>query len=427
MKSGLSSFELPGPENILRQELPNGVVVLSRSNMLSQSVVIDGYLPAGSIFDPDPLLGLADFTAGMLLRGTAQRSFQQIYAELESAGASLGFGCGTHSVSFSGQALAEDLELLIHLLAEALRQPVFPEAQVERKRAQLLTALAIRAQETAEVAGLVFDQLLYPNHPYSRPPDGYPETVQAIQRRDLQEFHQRHFGPRGLVIAVVGAVEPQQAIDLVAQALGDWQNEQQPLPPSLPPVAPLPQLSRQDSTLPGKVQADLLIGAAGPERLSPDFMAAALGNNILGQFGMMGRIGESVRERAGLAYYAGSHLSGGLGPGPWEVAAGVAPQNVEKAIELILQEIRRFVSEPVTAEELADSQAQFIGQLPLSLESNSGVANRLTHIERYRLGLDYYQRFAELVQSVTTQDILEAARRYLDPDHLAISVAGPEK
>ena len=133
----------------------------------------------------------------------------------------------------------------------------------------------------------------------------------------------------------------------------------------------------------------------------PDFVSASLGNNIFGQFGMMGRIGDVVREQSGLAYYASSSLNAGIGPGSWEVSAGVNPANLQKAIELIQEEISRFVSEPVTTEELEDSQANYIGRLPISLESNNGVANALINLERYKLGLDYYRNYAGLIHSVT--------------------------
>lgn len=159
--------------------------------------------------------------------------------------------------------------------------------------------------------------------------------------------------------------------------------------------------------------------------MSPDYPPASLGNNILGQFGMMGRIGNVVREQSGLAYYASSALNGGVGPGPWYVSAGVAPENVDQALELIRQEISRFVSEPVQIEELQDSQANYIGRLPLSMESNGGVAAALINLERYELGLDFYRRFADIVRSITPENILEISRRYLDPDRLGIGIAGP--
>ena len=129
---------------------------------------------------------------------------------------------------------------------------------------------------------------------------------------------------------------------------------------------------RQHIALEGKVQTDLVMGTFGPRRGSPDYLAASLGNNILGQFGMMGRIGDVVREQAGLAYYASTSLNSWIHSGTWEVSAGVSPANLERAIELIDQEILRFTAEPVTAEELADSQANYIGRLPLSLGIERG-------------------------------------------------------
>jgi zinc protease len=160
-------------------------------------------------------------------------------------------------------------------------------------------------------------------------------------------------------------------------------------------------------------------------RRDPEFMPASIGNSILGQFGMMGRIGDVVREKSGLAYYAYSSLSAGLGPGSWEVSAGVNPQNVKKASELIVDELKRFVQEGVTADELADTKANFIGRLPLSLESNGGVANALLNIERHDLGLDYYRRYEGLVNEVSGDDVLNTARKFINVDKLAIAVAGP--
>jgi zinc protease len=419
------SLHLPGPEDITRVELENGIVVLSRADFNSASVAISGYLHAGALLDPDEKLGLAGFTAACLMRGTQRRSFQEIYDALESVGASLSISGGTHTTTFGGKALAEDLDMVLSLLAEALCQPVFPSEHVKRLRAQLLTGLAIRAQDTAEMAELTFDQIVYVDHPYRRPDEGYPETILAIQREDLIDFHAHNYGPRGMVIAIVGGISPEKAVDLVHQHLGEWRNPRQPDIPQLPPLKPLSQTTRQRVVIPGKSQADIVVGAAGPPRAAPDYLAASLGNNILGQFAMMGRIGKVVRETAGLAYYAASSLSGGLGPGPWEVSAGVDPQAVEPAIDLICEQIRRFASEPVTAEELADSQANYIGRLPISLESNVGVAAALLNLERYQLGLDYYRRYPGLVRSVTPEQVLQAARHYLDPDRLAIAVAGP--
>jgi zinc protease len=416
---------LPGPDDIHRVQLSNGITILARSNFNSPSIHVSGYLPAGAIFESDEMLGLADFVASSLMRGTQGRTFDAIYNELESVGASLGFDSGVHNTSFGGRSLAEDLPLLLTLLSESLQAPSFPVDEVEKLRSQLLTGLAIRAQDTSDMAALVFDRALYAGHPYGRPSDGYVETVQAITRDDIENFHRLHFGPRGMVIAIVGAIEPKKAVDEVTRALDGWQVRGQKEAPALPPLKPVNETVKHHHPIPGKSQSDIVVGTAGPRRKDPEYMAASLGNSVLGQFGMMGRIGDVVREKSGLAYYAYSSLSAGIGPGAWEVNAGVNPKNLQKAAGLIEKELRRFVKSGVSKDELADSQANYVGRLPLSLESNSGVAGAMINIERYDLGLDYYQRYEGLVREVTRDDVLQTARKYIDPDRLVIATAGP--
>lgn len=416
---------LPGPNDIHREVLPNGITVLTRSNFNSPSVVVSGYFDAGALFDPDLKLGLADFVTSALMRGTKKRAFDKIYNELESIGASLGFSSGVHKSGFNGRSLAEDLPLLLNLLAESLTMPTFPKMEVEKLRAQLLTGLDIRAQDTADMASLVFDEILFKDHPYSRSEEGNHETVKRIKRDDLVKFHREHFGPHGMVIVIVGAVKAEEAMKQVKRTLGAWQPKGQKEAPVLPPLKPMKKTVKRHHRIPGKSQSDLIVGMGGPMRRDAEFMAAALGNNILGQFGMMGRIGDVVREKAGLAYYAYSSLSAGLGPGSWEVSAGVNPKNVEKASELIVSELKRFVDDGVTADELKDSQDNFVGRLPLSLESNGGVASAILNIERHNLGLDYYQRYEGLVREVTREDVLNAARKFIDTEKLAVAMAGP--
>ena len=416
---------LPGPKDIHREVLPNGITVLTRSNFNSPSVVVSGYFDAGALFDPDKKLGLADFVTSALMRGTKKRKFDEIYNTLESVGASLGFSTGVHKSGFNGRSLAEDLPLILNLLSEALTQPSFPKAEMEKLRAQILTGLAISAEDTSDMASETFDKILYKDHPYSRPEGGTPETVKRITRDDLVKFHHGCYGPRGMVIAVVGAVEAEPAVRQVKRALGGWQVKGQKEAPDLPGLKPLGRTVNKHHRIAGKSQPDIVIGTNGPRRKDPEFMSASLGNSVLGQFGMMGRIGDAVREKAGLAYYAYSSLSAGIGPGSWEVSAGVNPKNVNKATGLIVDELRRFVQEGVTEDELADSKASYVGRLPLSLESNGGVAGALLNIERYDLGLDYYLRYTDLVNEVAREDVLNAARKFIDPDRLAIAVAGP--
>ncbi len=424
--SGFDWKALPGPEDTSRFELPNGIVLLVRSNFHAPSILLSGYLSVGSFLDPPDKLGLAYFTSLALMRGTRRRTFQQVFDVLESAGAGLGFGASVHTTGFSGRALAEDLPLLLELFAETVRQPAFPSRQVERLRSQILTGLAIRAQDTEAVSELAFDEALFPDHPYGRPEDGYPETIRAIRCQELNDFHARYYGPRGLVVVLVGAVTPQRALEGVQQALGDWENPLQQALPEFPLVQPMRAGVRRHLPLAGKAQTDLLLGTHGPPRKSPDYIPASLGNSVLGQFGMMGRIGGVVREQSGLAYEASTGLSAWIAGGSWEVSAGINPQNLQRVIDLVLAELRRFVREPVSWEELQDSQSNFIGRLPLSMETNQGVANALLNIERFGLGLDYYRLYPALVAAVTPEMILDTAQRYLDLEKLAIISSGPE-
>ena len=423
MMAALSS--IPGPDDIRRVELDNGIVVLVRPNPDSLSVSLRGYLQVGGMLVPDEKLGMIDFVTAALMRGTKQRNFQEIYDVLEGLGASLSVSGGTHTTGFGGRSLASDLDALIELASQALRAPTFPTDQVEKLRAQLLTGLALRAQDTREMASITFDELVYPNHPYSRLDDGTVESVSAITADDLEAFHRLHFGPQGMVVTIVGGVDADGAVDLVRKYFGDWENADQGEVPELPEWTPLEETVKKRVEIPGKSQSDVVIGTAGPKRADADFLAASVGNNIFGRFGMMGRIGDVVREKAGLAYYAYSGLGGGIGPGPWAVQAGVNPANEQKASDLILAEIKRFTNELVDEDELADSKSNYIGSMPLSLESNAGVGQALINMERHQLGLDYYRRYPEIIGAITREEVREAADKYLDAEKVAIAIAGP--
>jgi zinc protease len=221
-------------------------------------------------------------------------------------------------------------------------------------------------------------------------------------------------------------VRAEEVVEHVRRFFEDWRNPSQPAEGSLPPIPPMDTVRQQFKVLPGKSQSDIVLGWVGPSRLSADFHPANIANNILGVFGMMGRLGKTVREEQGLAYYAGSRLGGGFGPSPWSVGAGVNPANVLRAIDGIVEQTRRLTSELVSADELDENKANYIGRLPLSLENNEGVAGAILNMETYKLGLDYLYRYAGIINAVSREDILRVARKYLNPDAYALGVAGPE-
>jgi zinc protease len=416
---------IPGSDDILRVTLENGITVLARENFASPSVVVSGVLRTGAHHAPPEKAGLAAFHTATLMRGTQSRTFAEIYETIESNGASMDIDAAGHTTPFGAKSLAEDLPMMLDLLSDVMRHPTFPEDHVEKVRGEMLTALAIKADNTGRMASQAFYELAYPDHPYSVSPDGYPETVQAIGRKDIADFQAQYVGPRGAIVVVVGAVRAEDAVSQVREALGDWEKADQPDPPTVPPAPALDEARERFVTIPGKSQADIVLGFPGPPRRAEDFLAANLANNILGVFGMMGRLGDNVREKQGLAYYVYSKLTGGIGPGPWTAIAGVDPANTGRAIDGIRAEIRRIVDEPVADEELNDVKSFVKGRLVLTLETNDGVASSLLAMEMHDLGLDYLRRYASEIDAITVEAVQAAAQRYLNPDAYALAIAGP--
>jgi zinc protease len=418
-------MSIPGPDDIARFELSNGIIVLVRENHSSPSVVTTGYLQVGAYDERPEQAGLAAFTTDVLMRGTTNRSFEQLYEEFESVGAGVGVSGGTYTTGFGTKSLVEDLPLVLDILADVLCHPSFPPDEIEKLRGEILTDLEERAHNTRRMANLTFHELTYPEgHPYARSLEGYVESVSALGRDDLVEFYAGGYGSPGMVIVVAGAVETADALAQIEGAFGGWEGrtyERAPLPKVPPPAS----TRERTVAILGKTQSDIVLGYPGPSRSEPDFLNAVVCNTILGVFGLMGRLGENVRESQGLAYYSFSRLAGGPGPGPWQIMAGVAPLNVEQAVASIREEIRRICEERVGEEELNDNKAFITGSLPLQLETNEGVARSILNMERFSLGLDYLQRYKGLIDEITAEQVHAVAQRWLDPDAYTLAIAGP--
>ncbi len=419
---------IPGPHDIVRHRLSNGIVLLLRENHSSPAVVINGLIRAGNVDVLPEKSGLARFTASALMRGAGGRTFAQIFEELESVGASLSFGAGQHATEFSGQCLAEDVDLVLDIARDALFAPTFPAEQLEKLRGQIITSLRVQAHNTRYVASRTFHELAYPaEHPYSRSSAGTEQAIASITREEILAFYRPHFGSAGMILSIVGDMEAAEMLRRVEARLGDWPETLGRLrpQPELPAVPVLAAVRQQSTPVPGKTQSDIMLGQAGPPRAAEDYMHTRLANTVLGVFGLMGRLGNNVRDRQGLAYYAYSQLRGGLGPGPWFVSAGVNPANVDQAVSSIRDEIRRLQDELVPADELADNKGFLTGSLPIHLETNDGVADTILDMELYELGLDYLLRYSEMIAAITAEQVQAAARKYLNPDLFALAIAGP--
>lgn len=408
-----------------RHTLPNGIVALLYHNANSPTVSVRGEIRVGAVNEPAEQSGLAAFTAAALIRGTPNRTFQQIADETELRGCSVHAGGGTHVSGFSGKSLTEDLPLVLEILADMLSSPTFPDQEIERLRAQFLMALRENEQEPYTQASRAALAMLYPpEHPYSRISSGTIETVQQPGRGDMVAFHSAYH-PAATTIAIVGDVQPDTAISYLETYFGGWTSEASPPAQHLPAVPPLAQVQRRDISMVGKTQSEVIWGVHGIDRSHPDYYPAMIANMILGRLGMGGRMGDNVRDTQGLAYHVHTSLQAGLGAGPWVATAGVSPQTVEQTIAAMLYEIEQFKQEGPTEEELSDARAYLTGRLAIVLETNSGIANTLLDIESYELGLDYIERYPEIINSVSAEAIIAAARKYLSTEEYVVAVAGP--
>ncbi len=414
----------PGPHDITRITLKNGLTVLVRENHLAPVTVMEGSLRSGSVYVAAEQAGLASLTASMLMRGSENCNYDSFNERIEDVGANFSISSSDHSTDFGYTCLSEDFGSMLSLLSETLQRPLFPDEHLRRLRRQRLVSIQERDQDTSQVANLRFLEAMYGDHPYGRSNIGYEETVQRITRQGMLDFYSDTFGPSSAVIAVSGDVETERVIEQIERQLGAWTG-----PESLPDIpAPDTRAVQRQLTfeLLDKVQADIVMGCPAVARDHPDFHPIRLANTILGRFGMMGRLGERIRGEKGLAYYAYSTYDASPLAGAWFANAGVNPYNAAITIESIMAEFERLGAQMVSSEELADSQAYMTGIVPLALETNEGIANTLLQMEWYGLGLDYLQRYNDIIYSITAEDVQRVAATYLQPDRCLTVLAGPE-
>lgn len=415
---------IPNSANIAQFELPNGIKIYAYENFASPAAVVSGFLIAGALDEPREKLGLAGFVADCLTRGTRSHSYEQIFETTESIGANLSVSGGMFTTGFFTKSLSEDLPTLLDLLGEVIRFPTFPEDEVEKERAEWLTGLQERTNSTRAMCGMAFAELCYPeDHPYHHSTDGYPETAKAITLDDVRDFHRRTYAPSEMVFTVVGAVKAERARDLIAARFGDW-SAARPERAALPEAPKIAGTPRRHVSMPAKSQSNLALGFPGPSQFDPDWLPSVMMNSILGQFGMYGRLGESVRKEEGLVYYIGSRFEGGLGPGSWNLYAGTNPSTVDRVVEISLKEMRRMRERKVKPAELDDNQSYFIGVMPLQMETNEGIAGQIVSMVRYKRGLDWLLTYPERVRAISVGDIQRAAQKWLDTENYVLATAG---
>jgi zinc protease len=415
--------------NPKRLTLPNGVTVIAKANHTSPTVSLVVGVRTGAYADPADRDGTAALCARVLDRGTSKRSADVIADELDGRGASLSVVAGRHQTALAATCLAEDFEPVLALVADVARHPAFTDGEIATRKEQLITAIRQEEDNPATVAGEAFARALYGTHPYARQAHGTIAGLEAIRRQDLVRFHQKGFDPAIMTVVVVGDVVDDLAIAAIGKLFGDWSPFAKATgdKPALNVADPAPVAARQLVSMPmmNKSQADVVYGFVGIRRSDPAYTSMSVMNNALGQYAIGGKLGDSIRERQGMAYYVYSSLDATFGPGPFVIRAGVAAANVERTIASIDDELQGVLKDGFTTQEIEESKSYMIGSLPRQLETNAGIASFLLNVETFGLGLDYDERLPGLIKAVTKEAADAAARRLLNPDRATIAVAGP--
>lgn len=405
--------------------LDSGAVFVGKETRTTPAVSINLAMRAGSICDPVGAPGAMWLLSRVIDRGTATRPASQIAEELDRGGITLSITVTRHLFSVVCTCLAEDFEAVFELLGEILTAPSLPDEEIATRKGQVITAIRQDEDNPGVRAGEGLMALLYPDgHPYGRRTKGSIEVVEGLTRQRLLQLHADRFAPADLTAVVVGDVEEGRARDAAARAFGLWRTR---TPAPVAVASPPAPTARRRLVIPmmNKAQADICYGFIAIRRNDPSYYACWVLNNVFGQYALGGRLGDSIRERQGMAYYISSALDANIVEGPLVIRAGVSARNVDRAVASIDEEVARTARDGVTSKELEESRRFMIGALPRALETNAAIAHFLQQEAFFGLGLDYDVRLPDVLGGVTLDEANAVARCVLDPDRATVVIAGP--
>ena len=408
-----------------RVKLENGVVLLMKQTTTTPAVAINLAMRTGSIADPAAAPGTAWLLSRVIDRGTVSRTAADIAEDLDGRGVTLTMTVSRHVMSVVCTTLAGDFASVLSLLGDILIAPSLPDPEIATRKGEVITAIRQDEDNPAVRASETLMERLYPErHPYGRRLKGTIDVVEAVTRGQLLHLHAQRFAPSELSVALVGDIEPPRAQETVMRVFGGWRRPV-PKPLTPPPVVPATRRTRLVVPMMNKAQADIAYGFTTIRRNDPRYYASWLMNNVFGQYSMGGRLGDSIRERQGMAYYVSSSFDANVAEGPLVVRAGVSPANVDRTVSSIDDEIRLLVTDGLTPKELDESKRFLIGSIPRALETNAAIASFLQSAEFFDLGLDYDVKLPDLLSAVTLDDANAAARDALDPERATLVIAGP--
>src|SRR5256885_1907623 len=361
--------------DVKRRKLANGLAVAVAPIKGLSSVSVLLAIEAGQWFEPTGRPGVARMCAQTMLRGTATRDAKSWADALDGIGAAARLDVGSHAATFSAQSLVSDLGALLELMADAVIRPAFRPQEVQLVRQQTIAQIEEDARNTRAVAERVWRQLVYPvGHPFRARSIGDPAVIRAASADELRAHHTRAIRPRGAVLVVAGGVRAGDVFEAADAAFASWpRGDARDDRGAVGPVA-LASAVRRLEVVPDKTQSDVIIGWPGLPRNDPRFVAARVTNMVFAADTFASRAGHVVRDELGLAYYVFSTIGASRGQSPWTVRMGVNPQNVERAIVVALDELRKICDGKIAADDLLLAQDKLVGELDVVRESPGGVA-----------------------------------------------------
>ncbi len=416
-------FALPAIE---KMKLSNGLEVWAVKQTELPIISMNMVFKTGATFEPEGKNGVAGMTSNQLNKGTKTRSAVEIANQLQSIGASVFAGSAWDSTSVSMSTLTKNLDQALDIYADVMVNSSFPETELETARRQTLVGFTQRKSDPNAVANLVYNKLLYGNHPYGKQLSGDENSVKALKRDDLVSFYESTYRPNNAVLIVVGDVDGQSLIPKLEKTFANWKAGEVKSN-SLPNAGGMEKAGIYLVDKPGAAQSVVSIGQVGVERSNPDYYAIQIMNTILGG-GFTSRLNQNLRENKGYTYGAGSGFAFRRGAGPFTASADVQTAVTKEAIAEFMKELSGIRGAiPVTAQELQENKQNIIRRFPAGFETIGQVSGQLSNVVVYGLPDSYFNDYITKINAVTVADVNRVAQKYLDPSKMAIVIVGDKK
>ena len=416
---GLQASAVSAMPPVQRTVLSNQLILILCEERSLPFVTFQLLIDSGSRKDPSGQEGLSYMTARGILLGTTKRKVTTIHEELDFMGAGLSSSSGRDYATLSLKVLKKDLDKGWDLFMEVLTQPTFPEEEIQREVEKTLAAIQSAEDQPDEVAGKEFQKTLFFTSPYGHPVEGTKESLPRITQEAIVRFYRTYYHPNNAILTVVGDISSEEVKTKLLPHLAKW------------PMAEIPKISfktsfaKEPKTVKidrGITQANIIIGHAGVSRDNPDYYALTVMNYILGGGGFSSRLVEEIRNRRGLAYSVASFFDPGKYPGSFQIALQTKNSSAREAIALSLQGVERIRKELVSEKELEGAKKYLIGSFPMRLNTQGKLTGFLTQVEYHGLGLDYPEKYPSLIQSITREEVLRVAKKYLHPKNTILVV-----